>query len=58
MDLNKGIDIVQIMIYNSVKCGGGIDNLRLIRELVKLNGDRVRWKDPLLLNGNSRRLVL
>lgn len=44
------------MIYNSVKCGGGIDNLRLIRELVKLNGNRVRWKDPLLLNGNSRRL--
>jgi hypothetical protein len=35
-------------------CSGGIDILRLVRDMVKLNGGRVRWKDPLLLNGNSR----
>nr|DAY59724.1 MAG TPA: hypothetical protein [Caudoviricetes sp.] len=25
-----------------------------MRNMVKLNGGRVRWKDPLSLNGNSR----
>ena len=36
-------------------CSGGIDISSLILDMVKLNGDRVRWKDPLSLNGNSRR---
>lgn len=38
-------------------CSGGIDISSLILDMVKLNGDRVRWKDPLSLNGNSRRMA-
>lgn len=38
-------------------CSGGIDKYRFILYLVKLNGDRVRWKNPLSLNGNSRRMA-